>query len=54
LSTGFGGELETPEIEASSKLGEYFQTSGSQSVFQIIMSGEDVLTVDGYLAVARD
>ena len=50
LSTSFGGELDTPEIQASSKLGEYFQTSGSQSVFQIIVSGEDVLTVDGYLA----
>ena len=50
LSTSFGGELDTPEIRASSKLGEYFQTSGSQSVFQIIISGEDVLTVDGYLA----
>ena len=50
LSTSFGGELDTPEIQAQSKLGEYFQTSGSQSVFQIIVSGEDVLTVDGYLA----
>ena len=50
LSTSFGGELDTPEIQAQSKLGEYFQTSGSQSVFQIIMSGEDVITVDGYLA----
>ena len=50
LSTSFGGELDTPEIQAQSKLGEYFQTSGSHSVFQIIMSGEDVLTVDGYLA----
>ena len=50
LSTSFGGELDTPEIQASSKLGEYFQTSGSQSVFQIIMSSDDVLTVDGYLA----
>ena len=50
LSTSFGGELDTPEIKASSKLSEYFQTSGSQSVFQIIISGEDVLTVDGYLA----
>jgi len=50
LSTSFGGELDTPEIQASSKLGEYFQTSGSQSVFQIIISGEDVLTVDGYIA----
>ena len=50
LSTSFGGELDTPEIQASSKLGEYFQTSGSQSVFQIIVSGDDVLTVDGYKA----
>ena len=50
LSTSFGGELDTPEIQAQSKLGEYFQTSGSQSVFQIIISGVDVLTVDGYLA----
>ena len=50
LSTSFGGELDTPEIQASSKLGEYFQTSGSQSVFQIIVSSDDVLTVDGYLA----
>ena len=50
LSTSFGGELDTPEIQAQSKLGEFFQTSGSQSVFQIIVSGEDVLTVDGYLA----
>jgi len=50
LSTSFGGELDTPEIQAQSKLGEYFQTSGSQSVFQIIVSGEDVLTVDGYSA----
>ena len=50
LSTSIGGELDTPEIQASSKLGEYFQTSGSQTVFQIIMSSEDVLTVDGYLA----
>ena len=50
LSTSFGGELDTPEIQASSKLSEYFQTSGSQSVFQIIISGEDVLTVDGYMA----
>ena len=50
LSTSFGGELDTPEIQASSKLGEYFQTSGSQSVFQIIVSGEDVLTVNGYTA----
>ena len=42
LSTSFGGELDTPEIQAQSKLGEYFQTSGSQSVFQIIVSGEAV------------
>jgi len=50
LNTSFGGELDTPEIQAQAKLGEYFQTSGSQSVFQIIISGEDVLTVDGYSA----
>ena len=50
LNTSFGGELDTPEIQAQSKLGEYFQTAGSQSVFQIIVSGEDVLTVDGYSA----
>ena len=50
LNTSFGGELDTPEIKAQTKLGEYFQTSGSQSVFQIILSGDDVLTVDGYLA----
>ena len=50
LNTSFGGELDTPEIKAQSKLGDYFQTSGSQSVFQIILSGDDVLTVDGYLA----
>jgi len=50
LSTSFGGELDTPEIKAQSKLGEYFQSSGAQSVFQIILSGDDVLTVDGYMA----
>jgi uncharacterized protein len=50
LNTSFGGELDTPEIQAQSKLGEYFQTAGSQSVFQIILSGDDVLTVDGYSA----
>ena len=50
LNTSFGGELDTPEIQAQSKLGDYFQTAGSQSVFQIIVSGEDVLTVDGYSA----
>jgi predicted RND superfamily exporter protein len=50
LNTSFGGELDTPEIQAQSKLGDYFQTAGSQSVFQIIVSGEDVLTVDGYAA----
>ena len=48
LNTSFGGELDTPEIQAQSKLGDYFQTAGSQSVFQIIVSGDDVLTVDGY------
>ena len=50
LSTSFGGELDTPEIQAQSKLGEYFASSGGQSVFQVIMTGEDVLTVDGYKA----
>ena len=50
LNTSFGGELDTPEIQAQSKLGDYFQTAGSQSVFQIIVSGDDVLTVDGYSA----
>ena len=50
LNTSFGGELDTPEIQAQSKLGDYFQTAGSQSVFQIIVSGDDVLTVDGYTA----
>ena len=50
LNTSFGGELDTPEIKAQTKLGEYFQTSGAQSIFQIILSGEDVLTVDGYMA----
>ncbi|MDB2326826.1 MMPL family transporter [Candidatus Actinomarina sp.] len=50
LSTSFGGELDTPEIQAQSKLGEYFASSGGQSVFQVIMTGEDVLSVDGYKA----
>jgi predicted RND superfamily exporter protein len=50
LSSSFGGELDTPEIQAQSKLGEYFASSGGQSVFQVILSGEDVLTVDGYKA----
>ena len=50
LNTSFGGELDTPEIKAQTKLGEYFQTSGAQSIFQIILSGEDVLTGDGYMA----
>ena len=50
LNTSFGGELDTPEIKAQTKLGEYFQTSGAQSVFQIILSGDDVLTVNGYMA----
>jgi predicted RND superfamily exporter protein len=50
LSTSFGGELDTPEIKAQSKLGDYFASSGGQSVFQIIITGDDVLTVDGYKA----
>jgi predicted RND superfamily exporter protein len=50
LSTSFGGELDTPEIQAQSKLGDYFASSGGQSVFQIIITGDDVLTVDGYKA----
>ena len=50
LSSSFGGELDTPEIQAQSKLGDYFASSGGQSVFQVILSGEDVLTVDGYKA----
>ena len=50
LSTSFGGELDTPEIQAQSKLGDYFASSGGQSVFQVIMTGNDVLTVDGYKA----
>ncbi|MDC3201315.1 MMPL family transporter [Acidimicrobiia bacterium] len=45
-----GGELDTPEIQAQSKLGDYFASSGGQSVFQVIMTGDDVLTVDGYKA----
>ena len=50
LSTSFGGELDTPEIQAQSKLGDYFASSGGQSVFQVSMTGDDVLTVDGYKA----
>ncbi|MDB4814722.1 MMPL family transporter, partial [Acidimicrobiia bacterium] len=50
LSTSFGGELDTPEIQAQSKLGDYFASSGGQSVFQVIMTGDDVLTIDGYKA----
>ena len=50
LSSSFGGELDTPEIQAQSKLGDYFASSGGQSVFQVILSGEDVLTVYGYKA----
>ena len=50
LSTSFGGELDTPEIQAQSKLGDYFASSGGQSVFQVIITGDDVLTVDGYKA----
>ncbi|MDC0871738.1 MMPL family transporter, partial [Acidimicrobiia bacterium] len=38
------------EIQAQSKLGDYFASSGGQSVFQVIMTGDDVLTVDGYKA----
>ena len=50
LSTSFGGELDTPEIQAQSKLGDYFASSGGQSVFQVIITGDDVLTVDCYKA----
>ena len=50
LSTSFGGELDTPEIQAQSKLGDYFASSGGQSVFQVIITGDDVLTVGGYKA----
>ncbi|GIS45599.1 MAG: hypothetical protein Ct9H90mP17_4420 [Actinomycetota bacterium] len=35
LDTGFGGELDTPEIEAQGKLSDYFGGSGTQSVFTI-------------------
>ena len=31
LDTGFGGELDTPEIEAQGKLSDYFGGSGTQS-----------------------
>jgi len=50
LSTSFGGELDTPEIQAQSKLSNYFASSGGQSVFQVIITGDDVLTIDGYKA----
>ena len=50
LDTGFGGELETPEIEAQGKLSDYFGGSGTQSVLQLVFEGEDVLTVEGYEA----
>ena len=50
LDTGFGGELDTPEIEAQGKLSDYFGGSGTQSVMQLIFEGEDVLTVEGYEA----
>ncbi len=48
LDTGFGGEIDTPEIEAQGKLSDYFGGSGSQSVLQLVFEGEDVLTVEGY------
>ena len=50
LDTGFGGELDTPEIEAQGKLSDYFGGSGTQSVLQLVFEGEDVLTVEGYEA----
>ncbi len=48
LDTGFGGEIDTPEIEAQGKLSDYFGGSGTQSVLQLVFEGEDVLTVEGY------
>jgi hypothetical protein len=36
LSTSFGGELDTPEIQASSKLGEYFQTPVPNLYFKLL------------------
>ena len=45
LDTGFGGEIDTPEIEAQGKLSDYFGGSGTQSVMQLVFEGEDVLTV---------
>ena len=48
LDTGFGGEIDTPEIEAQGKLSDYFGGSGTQSVMQLVFEGEDVLTVEGY------
>ena len=50
LNTSFGGELDTPEIKAQSKLGDYFQTLAPNQFFRLFLSGEDVLSVDGYLA----
>ena len=48
LDTGFGGEIDTPEIEAQGKLSDFFGGSGTQSVLQLVFEGEDVLTVEGY------
>ena len=48
LDTGFGGEIDTPEIEAQGKLSDYFGGAGTQSVLQLVFEGEDVLTVEGY------
>ena len=48
LDTGFGGEIDTPEIEAQGKLSDYFGGSGTQSVLQLVFECEDVLTVEGY------
>ena len=48
LDTGFGGEIDTPEIEAQGKLSDYFGGSGTQSVLQLVFEGDDVLTVEGY------
>ena len=48
LDTGFGGEIDTPEIEAQGKLSDYFGGSGTQSVLQLVFEGKDVLTVEGY------
>ena len=42
LDTGFGGEIDTPEIEAQGKLSDYFGGSGTQSVLQLVFEGEAV------------